>query len=107
MKQQTKQQASLQLVEFFERNGHVRLQNADRFNGEGSQSYKKGDEVRLTANSAAELEQIQELLRILDFTPGRPFTQGKGQFRLPIYGRGQTARFLALVEEYSAQTPSS
>ncbi|HRQ66831.1 MAG TPA: LAGLIDADG family homing endonuclease [Xanthomonadaceae bacterium] len=95
----SKRQAREQLAAFFERNGYVRLQNTARLSAEGAQRYKKGNEVRLTANSEAELVQIQELLSVLGFTPGRPFAKGN-QFRIPIYGREQISRFLALVGKH-------
>lgn len=97
----TKRHASLQLVALFERNGYVRLRNTERLDNEGAQLYKKGDEVRLTANSEAELAHILELLRILDFTPGRPFAKGL-RFRIPLYGREQISRFFEIVDRYSA-----
>jgi hypothetical protein len=100
MKAPSKKQAGAQLAAFFERNGYVRLQNTERLSVEGARIYKKGNEVRLTANSEAELAQIQELLGFLGFTPGRPFAKG-GQFRIPIYGREQISQFLALVGKHS------
>jgi hypothetical protein len=74
----------------------VRQQNAKRLAREGPQSYKKGDEVRLVAHSAAELREIRRLLRAAGFTVGRSFVKGR-QFRQPIYGRDDVARFLDLI----------
>ncbi len=86
------------LVNFFHRNGYVRQQNAERLSAEGRAVYKKGDEVRLVANSLAELAEIRRLLRAAGFVPGRPFSKSR-QYRQPVYGRGQVARFLAMVDD--------
>ncbi len=85
-----------QLTDFFQRNGYVRRQNSDRLSEVGSQSYRKGDEVRLVANTRVELALIRRLLRAAGFKPGRAFTKGR-QYRQPLYGRAEVARFLELV----------
>lgn len=85
-----------QLAEFFHRNGCVRRHDPERRRTDGPQKYKKGDEIRLTANSRTELRLIRKLLKEAGFKPGRAFTKGK-QFRQPVYGRESTARFLGLV----------
>jgi hypothetical protein len=85
-----------QLTYFFRRNGYVRRQNLVRLRVEGGQRYKKGDEVRLVAESEAELATIQQLLQQAGFKPGQPFPKGR-QMRQPLYGRRAVARFLALV----------
>jgi hypothetical protein len=87
-----------QLGAFFRRNGYVRRQSADRLAAEGYEAYKKGDEVRLVADSKAELRAIRRLLRAAGFTPGRPFPKAN-QWRQPVYGRAAVARFLALIGE--------
>lgn len=89
-----------ELKRFFRRNGYVRQQNPERLALEGYADYKKGDEVRLTAQDEQELEVIRELLGRAGFRPGRPFEKGR-QYRLPIYGREEVRRFLQLVAERS------
>ena len=86
------------LRELFLRNGYVRRQNPIRVAEEGWQRYRKGEEVRLTANSAGELRLVRRLLRRAGFTPGRPFVKGR-QYRQPLYGRQEVARFLDLIAE--------
>jgi hypothetical protein len=86
-----------QLTALFQRNGYVRRLNPQRRAAE-PQTYKKGDEVRLVAESQAELRAIRRLLRAAGFTPGRAFRKAK-QWRQPLYGRDAVARFLALVGE--------
>jgi hypothetical protein len=83
------------LREFFQRNGYVRRQNADRVEP-GGREYKKGDEVRLVASSRVELAEIRRLLHGAGFKIGRPFAKAK-QFRQPLYGRDQVVRFVALM----------
>ena len=82
----------------FRRNGYVLEQNALRYQLEGHQRYKKGDEVRLTASSISELTHIEELLIQVGFSFGRSFAKGK-QFRLPIYGREEVRRFMQMIED--------
>jgi hypothetical protein len=88
--------AIAELTELFQRNGYVRRADDHRRDSEGSTAYKKGDEIRLAASSSAELARIRKMLVALGFKPGRPFQKGK-QFRQPLYGREEVARFLKLV----------
>ena len=85
------------LARYFHRNGYVRRQNARRLSREGYSRYKKGDEVRLTAQSPEELARIRRLLELAGFTPGQPFLKAR-QYRQPVYGREAVRRFLGLVE---------
>lgn len=85
------------LRELFKRNGYVRLQDPDRVASEG-RAYKKGDEVRMVADNRTELMEIRRLLKAGGFKMGRPFAKSK-QFRQPIYGREQVARFLSLMRK--------
>jgi len=87
-----------QLRESFRRNGYVRRQNPVRVEEEGSRRYRKGDELRLTASSAEELRLVRRLLRQAGFRPGRAFVKGQ-QYRQPVYGRQEVARFLDLISE--------
>ena len=84
-----------QLAEFFHRNGYVRRINAVRREEDG-QLYKKGAEVRLVADTRAELAVIRRLLRRAGFNVAKPFAKGR-QWRQPVSGVAAVARFLALV----------
>jgi hypothetical protein len=84
-----------QLAAFFYRNGYVRRMNAVRRVEEG-RLYKKGAEVRLVAESAAELAEIRRLLKRAEFKLARPFIKAQ-QWRQPVYGVAEVARFLSLV----------
>ena len=88
-----------ELSRLFQRNGYVRLQNTHRYQSEGYQQYKKGDEVRLIATSETELTMIQHLLAQTGFTFGRPFAKAN-QLRQPIYGREAVRRFLQMVQDH-------
>ena len=92
----TRRQVIAELAERFRRNGYVRPQNDERLNEVGSQIYKKGFEVRLTAHSEEELLHIQGLLQFLGFSIAKPFTKAN-HFRQPIYGREQVQNFLFLI----------
>ncbi len=85
------------LTGFFRRNGYTRWQDSRRRQREGYWAYKKGDEVRLVAESLRELALIRRLLRRAGFRPGRSFRKGR-QYRQPVYGRQAVARFLDLIE---------
>lgn len=88
-----------ELAELFHRNGYIRMYDAERRAAEGS-DYKKGDEVRLVAESKKELIHMRRLLKAAGFKPGRPHTRAN-QYRLPIYGVEETARFLEMVRSHS------
>lgn len=85
------------LAMYFHRNGYVRRVDAARREAEGQQ-YKKGTEVRLVAESQAELSEIRQLLWRAGFKVAEPFTKGR-QWRQPVYGVAAVARFLSLVGE--------
>ncbi|MFH1743598.1 MAG: hypothetical protein ABIH23_31730 [bacterium] len=87
-----------QLAEFYHRNGYVRRQDARRYRKEGHRLYKKGDEIRLVADSKRELQTIRRLLKQAGFKPGRPFVH-YNQYRQPLYGRDAVARFLSMIGE--------
>jgi hypothetical protein len=93
--------AATALARFFNRNGYVRRPDPKRRRAETWQTYKKGAEVRLVANSQAELARIRALLRKAGFSPGRPFRKAN-QFRQPVYGLEVVERFLALVKRTRA-----
>jgi hypothetical protein len=80
----------------------VRWHSASRRATE-DQLYKKGDEVRLVAGSTTELATIRRLLDEAGFKPGRPFVKGR-QFRQPLYGRAEVARFLSLVSGFERRS---
>ena len=95
-----------ELGRYFKRNGYVRRQNPKRLARDGSMGYKKGDEVRLTAQDEQELLHLEALLRRAGFRPGRPFAKGR-QHRLPVYGREAVRRFLRLVERAGNAEPTA
>jgi hypothetical protein len=83
-----------ELTALFWRNGYVRWQDASR--AVDSNVYKKGDEVRLVADTKQELAHIRKLLKDAGFEPGRPFAKGN-QYRQTIYKKDAVARFLEMV----------
>lgn len=86
-----------QLAVYFHRNGYVRRVDAVRRVDDG-QLYKKGAEIRLVANSRVELAEIRRLLEQAGFKPAKPFAKAR-QWRQPVYGVAEVARFLSLVGE--------
>lgn len=85
------------LADLFRRNGYVRRANPVRRKKEKAR-YKKGDEVRLVAESKKELAEIRRLLRAAGFRRRHPFAKGR-QWRQPVYGVEEVARFLELIGE--------
>ncbi len=84
------------LAAIYRRNGYVRQQNPDRVESCGWAGYKKGSELRLSASSKDELEELRDLLREAGFKPGRPFVKGR-LYRQPIYGQPAIDRFFDLI----------
>ncbi len=88
--------AAALLAGSFSRNGYVRQQNPERLNAEGYEGYKKGDEIRLIADSRRELSDLRRSLQQAQFSPGKPFEKGN-RWCQPIYGREEVSRFLRVV----------
>jgi hypothetical protein len=86
-----------ELVEIYLRGGCLRRQSVGRLKADGAQKYKKGSEVRLVANSPAELERMRGLLKAADFKSGHSYSKGN-RFVQPIYGEEQVLRFCGLLE---------
>ncbi|MCX6866097.1 MAG: hypothetical protein NTV46_07740 [Verrucomicrobia bacterium] len=96
----TPKSAVRELAALFRKNGYVRRRNPVRQADEDCMTYKKGEEIRLSADSAANRVHVLRLIRIAGFKPGRPYIKYKprGRYRVPIYGREQVARFLSTIE---------
>jgi hypothetical protein len=60
--------------------------------------------VRLVAESKAELTEIRQLLKRAGFKLARPFAKAR-QWRQPVYGVAEVARFLSLVGEQKHAEP--
>ncbi len=88
---------SAELAKRFRLNGYVRRPDA-HLRAEAPDTYKKGYEIRLVADSQVELREVRRLLRAAGFEPGRPFAKSN-QWRQPVYGRLAVTRFLQLVGE--------
>lgn len=85
---------------FLEHSGYVRSQSRDRRTALGSswfRTYKKGWEVRLPVEDEAEAEQLGTWLAAAGYSPGKTWLKG-AQLIVPLYGREQVERFLAMVD---------
>ena len=100
--QLTPTQVAQLLANFYLRNGYIRRLDATRRSEEG-QLYKKGAEIRLVAESHDELMLIRDLLDRAGFKLSEPFVKSQ-QWRQPIYGVAEAARFLTLVN-WSQKAP--
>ena len=80
------------LRRLFERNGYVRLPNPKKRKRYGAE-YKKGYEVRLVAETKAELREIRRLLKEAEFKVSRSFEKNY-RYVQPVYGHDAVERFL-------------
>lgn len=92
------------LVQLYLECGYMRIPNEDRFD-EGSQSYKKGWELRFSIKTDEKLIQAQQLLKALGFRFGKPFMKVKRKI-LPVYGYEQVSRFQRLLSTYQEGQPA-
>jgi hypothetical protein len=86
------------LVEFYQRNGYMRVPNL-ALRTDAPRDYKKGYEVRLVAKSQRELSTIRRLLKLVELRPGKPFPK-HNQWVQPVYGRDALDLFQSWVESY-------
>jgi hypothetical protein len=93
--------AELQLVNFFCRNGYMRVPNKSRRKKEPS-TYKMGYEIRLVAKDKGELALIRRLLKSVDIKPGSPFEKSN-QWCQPIYGKSALQQFTQWLDEFDKQ----
>jgi len=88
-----KEKAQLALRDLFEERGFVRTADLEKRRRETAVKYKKGYEVRLTADSEDELSRIRRLLETAGFKPGKPFRK-HSRWIQPVYGRSVVEWFL-------------
>src|SRR5688572_16940198 len=79
------------LLWFFSRNGCVRNPQPKRLE-EGYRLYKKGWEVRIVVENAAELAEVRQLLAAVGLTPGSAYAKGP-RIVQPVYGKEAVERF--------------
>lgn len=85
------------LVEFYRRNGYMRVPN-EALREDAPREYKKGYEIRLIAKSQRELTAMRRLIRQVDLRPGKPFSKHK-QWVQPIYGRDAMDLFTTWLDQ--------
>lgn len=88
------------LAWFFHRNGYFRLADIERRQKLGSKGYKKGDEVRLVAKNADELNRINSALKRVGLNPGKPFAKARSTV-IPIYGKEAINYFRNITRQWS------
>jgi hypothetical protein len=87
------------LARYYLRNGVLRVPNPKRCRTKPQKrKYHKGYEIRLVAFDYQELVEIRRALRAAEFTHGQPFDK-VGRRVVPVYGKEQVERLLALVAE--------
>jgi hypothetical protein len=86
------------LVEFYRRNGCMRVPN-ETLREDAPREYKKGYEIRLIARSQRELTTMRRLIRQVDLRPGKPFPK-HNQWVQPIYGRDAMDLFTTWLDEF-------
>lgn len=90
-----------ELVEFFHRNGYMRVPN-EALRQESPREYKKGYEIRLVARTQQELAAMRRLLRQVDLRAGKPFPK-HNQWVQPVYGRDAMDLFKSWLEAYDSK----
>ncbi|TVS20727.1 MAG: hypothetical protein EA424_02505 [Planctomycetaceae bacterium] len=89
------------LVEFYRRNGYMRVPN-ETLREDAPREYKKGYEIRLIARSQRELMAMRRLIRQVDLRPGKPFSK-HNQWVQPIYGRDAMDLFIIWLDEFGEE----
>src|SRR2546427_714250 len=84
------------LLGCFARGGCVRIANA-KLRKTKPRVYKKGYEIRFTANSKADLKHVRTLLARAGMKAGSPYRKGTQTIQ-PVYGRSFVERFLSLLK---------
>ncbi|HET6382422.1 MAG TPA: hypothetical protein VFJ58_03440 [Armatimonadota bacterium] len=90
------QEAGAALAERFRYGGCIRYPDLVRrqlFH----QTYHRGWEFRLAADTPRELEQVRQLLRQAGFRPAKPFLK-RGRILQPVYGKKAVERFKSLID---------
>lgn len=87
-----------QLVDFYNRNGYMRVPDKDR-RKKNPRTYKMGYEIRLVAQTKRELALIRRLLRSVGLKPGKPFSK-VNQWCQPIYGKSAVERFTQWIAQF-------
>ncbi len=85
-----------QLVYFFNRNGYFRIPDPERQRTE-RETYKKGYEIRFTAEDKEELLKIRKLLSKAGFKCGKPYSDYP-HFIQPVYGKKSFEKFQCLLK---------
>jgi len=93
----TQSSVTVQLVEFYTRNGYMRVPDETR-RQEESRTYKMGYEIRLVAQTKRELALIRRLLRSAGLKPGKSYGKSN-QWCQPIYGKQAMVRFKQWIAE--------
>jgi hypothetical protein len=101
-KQQTSgTRPEFELVEFFHRNGYMRVPN-EALRQAAPRDYKKGYEIRLVARTQKELATMRRLLRQVDLRAGKPFPK-HNQWVQPVYGRAAMDVFNSWLADYDSK----
>ncbi len=98
-KSASESQPEAALVEFYNRNGYMRVPDVDR-QEEDPHGYKKGCEIRLLAKTQRELRTIRRLLRQVGIKSGKPFLKAN-QWCQPVYGKQSMALFKKWLKKYA------
>ncbi len=91
----------LALVQFYRRNGYMRVPN-EALREDAPREYKKGYEIRLIAKSQRELTAMRRMIRQVDLRPGKPFPK-HNQWVQPIYGRDAMVLFTTWLDQFAEE----
>jgi len=83
------------LKEIFIRNDYIRIKDESKLKANGSQSYKKGYEIRFLPKEDIESERLQTAISTLNFYVSKTFMK-HGRVVQPLYGKNITLEFINL-----------
>jgi hypothetical protein len=89
------------LARAFWRNGYFRTPRDPKGRSGGHRGY----ELRFSALTASERDEIVEHLEALGFHPGRPFQKGP-HWRIPVYGKAQVDELGHMLRELGPKAPA-
>ncbi len=93
----TQKEALRVLKEIFLRGGYYRVKNIGKAESFGSQTYKKGYEIRFMPKSKKELELLREAISSLGLYVSKPFKK-RNRIVQPLYGKTNMLSFKNLLK---------
>ena len=91
-----KEKPEVKLIDYFNRNGCFRIPDKSKIKEQGTQSYKKGYEIRFVLRDDQELKKVKKLLGKAGFKCGKPYSK-VSQMVQPVYGKKAQEKFRQFI----------